>query len=160
MYHHLKLLPAHLTQYSQLQLGVQLLQQRNAPDPQWISYIYIYAYPHACLHIYISLLVFWGRAVGQGETESWPPCPMVPLGVRFSLCSALPPESSSPTQNTAMHSKSKMSTMRTQNMVGTHPSVYAGYIKGRLGLPIAHSCLSGPFRSLSLTSCMRVQDLL
>lgn len=53
MYHHLKLLPAHLTQYSQPQLGVQLLQQHNAPDPQWISYIYIYMHIHMHAYIYI-----------------------------------------------------------------------------------------------------------
>lgn len=35
-----------------------------------------------------------------------------------------------------------------------YSSMYAVYVKGRWGLPIAHSCL---FRSRSLTSCMRVQ---
>lgn len=69
----------------------------QCPDPQWISYIYIYAYPHACSHIYIPLLALWGQSSGQGETESWAPCPLIPLGVWFGLCSALPPESGSPT---------------------------------------------------------------
>lgn len=117
-----------------------------------MDFIYIYAYPHACPHIYIPLLAFRGRAVGQGEAEIWAPCP---LGLWFGLCSALAPESSSPTQNTAMFSKFKSISKDTAH--SRYSSEDAVYVKGSLALPVAHLCLNGPFRSLSLTSCMRVQ---
>lgn len=154
MCHHLKLLPAHLTQCSQPQMESGGTASITAQGPMVPSgfHIYIYAYPHACLHIYIPLLAFRGRAVGQGETEIWAPCP---LGLWFGLCSALVPESSSPTQNAAMHSKFKSISKDTAH--SRYSSEDAVYVTGRLGRPGAHSCLSGPFRSLPLTSCMRVQ---
>lgn len=110
-------------------------------------HIYIYAYPHACSHIYIPLLAFWGRAVGQGETESWAPCPLWCLwGCRFGLCSALAPKSSSLTQNTSVHFNSQ-SVYNKDTAYSSYSSIYAVYVKGRLGLLITHSCLSGPFKA-------------
>lgn len=152
--HHLRLLPAHLTQCHQPQMGSGGTASTTAQGPMNPCgfHIYIYAYPHACPHIYIPLLAFRGGAVGQGEAEIWAPCP---LGLWFGLCSALAPESSSPTQNTAMFSKFKSISKDTAH--SRYSSEDAVYVKGSLALPVAHLCLNGPFRSLSLTSCMRVQ---
>lgn len=48
--------------------GYSFYNSTRPHDPSGF-HIYIYAYPHACSHIYIPLLAVWGRAVGQGETE-------------------------------------------------------------------------------------------
>lgn len=92
-------------------------------------HIYIYAYSHACSHIYIPLLAVWGRAVGQGETEIWATCP---LGLWFGLCSVPWFLSLALLPRILQCILSPKVSTRTQHIVGSHQSMLFMSKEGRV----------------------------